>query len=79
MYDNDKAVFYEGVKEFQAENSEEILSAKSVKILEGSQWPNLVIVSYNKKSGDYITNVRGYEFILAGAGGAYELRSISSY
>ena len=39
----------------------------------------MVIVSYKKKSGDYETKVQGYEFVMAGAGGAYELRKISSY
>lgn len=39
----------------------------------------MVIVSYEKNTGNYETILRGYEFVLAGAGGAYELRDISSY
>ena len=79
LYNNDKGIFEEKVNEFQASGGEEILSVKSVKILQGSQWSDLVIITYNKNTGDYETILRGYKFVAAGAGGAFELNPIDSY
>ena len=63
MYDNEKGIFVEKIKEFVAKGDEKLLTLKTEKIISLSSWPNIVIVSYVPSTTNTQTIVRGYESV----------------